>query len=49
MYVSSTISTNGNDSHVLYEMIIQLIYYVSKFELMKNALNKHMLMVKVIP
>jgi hypothetical protein len=47
--MSSVISTNGNDSHVLHEMIMQLIYYGSKFKLMKNAPNEHIVMVKVIP
>jgi hypothetical protein len=45
--MSSVISTNGNDSHVLHEVIMQLIY--SKLKLMKNASNEHILMVKVIP
>jgi hypothetical protein len=47
--MSSVISSDENASHVLHEMIMQLIYYDSKLKLMKNPLNEDILMVKVIP
>jgi hypothetical protein len=46
--VSSSISTNGNNSHVLHEVTMQLIYYDSKLKLVKNASNEHILMLNMI-
>jgi hypothetical protein len=47
--MSYVISNDENASHVLHEIIMQLIYYDSKLKLMKNPSNEDILMVKVIP